>query len=214
MGQFLQNWGTNWTTSSSDWGIQLLLWGMYKCPPWTGANTWLNTASIKPNQTLSSDLFMKLCCSRGAFKGTSIIFVSCVSGWHYLWSWAQLLARCCTLNPRDAVPDAFPWTMWTCLKLCHFLGGPKRSVATTCTNTTKGKIPSIKNVKLSLCGPVTAFFKVYKSDILAKAARTFRFLLSKINQRTYYGLSNVIFSIKIFVNIGSYMIHSGLEYHK
>lgn len=49
---------------------------------------------------------------------------------------------------------------------------------------------------------------------MAQAARTFEFLLSKVNQHTDSQLSNISFSIQIFVNIGSNMIYSDLESHK
>ena len=49
---------------------------------------------------------------------------------------------------------------------------------------------------------------------MAQAARTFKFLLSKINQHIDSGLSNVSFSMQIFVNIGSNTIYSDLESHK
>lgn len=49
---------------------------------------------------------------------------------------------------------------------------------------------------------------------MAQAARTFKFLLSKINQHTDSQLSNVSFSMHIFVNIGSNMLYPILEPHK
>ena len=49
---------------------------------------------------------------------------------------------------------------------------------------------------------------------MTQAARTLKFLLSKINQHADSQLSNVSFSMQIFVNIGSYMIYSDLESHK
>lgn len=158
MGEILQIWGTNRTASSSDWGIQLFLRGIYKYSPWTGENVWPNTVPLKPNQTWSSDLFMKMCCSRGAFRAFNSLCFLCVSGWHYLWSWAQLLGRCHILKASGAVPDVFPWTMWTWLNLTISLvlqGDQWLQPAPALP----GKRPSIKNFKLPRYDPITAFFQ-------------------------------------------------------